>query len=134
MEAVDRQAATRTRLSPEEAAAQAEQLARRVVDLVADKKASDIVILDIRQVSSLADYFVICTGESERQIKAISDGLIEALRKEGLRPLHSEGTSASGWVLLDYGDVVAHVFSPDTRGYYRVEKVWEGAAVVLHMQ
>lgn len=112
----------------------ASELAHRVVEIAADKKASDIVLMDIQPVSNVADYFVICSGDSERQIKAIIDAITESLRKEGVRPLHSEGTGKSGWVLIDYADVVVHVFSPDTRDFYRLEKVWSDAGLLLHMQ
>ena len=134
MEATHQEATTETSARPTSGVPLSAELARRVADIAADKKASDIVILDIRPVSYLADYFVILSGESERQIKAITDALTETLRKEGLRPIHAEGTSSSGWILLDYGDVVVHIFSPATRNYYHLEKVWGDAGLVLRMQ
>lgn len=133
MEATDREPTAKTIERRMSSALESAELARRIVDIAGDKKASDIVVLDIRPVSYFADYFVILSGESERQIKAITDALIETLRKEGLRPVHSEGTSASGWIVLDYSDVVVHVFSPATRNYYHLEKVWDDAGLVLRM-
>lgn len=91
-------------------------------------------MLDLRPVSLLADYFVICSGNSDRQIRAIRDDIIEETRKEGHRRLRQEGQSASGWVLLDYGDVVVHIFAPAERDYYRLEELWADAAPVVRVQ
>ena len=91
--------------------------------------------MDLRSISLLADYFVICSGESERQIKAIVDEITEKIKKEeGIRPLHIEGDPPSGWVLVDYGGVIVHVFAPAARGYYQLEKLWSDALVVVRMQ
>lgn len=90
--------------------------------------------MDIRPVSLLADYFVICSGESERQIKALVDEVTERAKEEGVRPLHLEGDSSSGWVLVDYGGVIVHVFAPAVRGYYQLEQLWSDALVVVKMQ
>lgn len=108
-------------------------MARKVVDIGSDKQASDILLLDIRPVSILADYFVIMTGTSQRQIKAILDDVVEQLDGEGVNPLHQEGTTDSGWILLDYGSVIVHVFSPEERSYYSIEKLWKDAVTVLHV-
>ena len=110
-------------------------LARRIVDLLSDKQASDILLLDIRGVSLIADYFVICTAGSERQTTAILKDLSEKLLEEqGRKPLHSEGRGDSGWVLLDYGDVIVHIFSPAQREFYRLEELWNAATPVLRLQ
>ncbi len=102
--------------------------------MASDKKASDIVLLDIRPVTVIADYFIICNGTTERQIKAITDDIQEQLKKDDrMSPLHVEGTPDSGWVLLDYGTVIVHVFSPQEREHYRLEKIWNDAIVVLRM-
>jgi ribosome-associated protein len=103
------------------------ELAHKVVDIVSDKQAADIVLLDTREVCSFADYFVICSGESTRQVKAIVDAVSETLKTENVRPLHEEGTAGIGWVLLDYGDVIVHVFGAFERDYYQLEKLWENA-------
>ena len=109
-------------------------LARRIVELAEDKKAADIVLLDLADLTSLADAFVICSGGSERQIDAIADGIAEGLREEGIRPIGREGTPASHWVLVDFGAVVVHVFTPPERDYYSLEKHWQQARVVLRVQ
>jgi ribosome-associated protein len=109
-------------------------LAREIVYTIADKKGSDIIILDIRSISFLADYFVICSGETERQIKAIVDGIAEKAKKElKVTPLHIEGKPHSGWVLMDYGSVIVHVFSNPIRDYYRLEELWSDATTVVRM-
>ncbi len=90
--------------------------------------------MDLRSVSLLADYFVICSGESERQVNAIVDEITEKTKEEGVRPLHVEGDSSSGWLLVDYGGVIVHVFAPVMRDYYQLEKLWSDAAVVVRIQ
>ncbi len=93
-----------------------------------------MVMLDLHEVSLIADYFVICSGTSERQIKALSDDIVETLaREEKLKPRHVEGVPDSGWVLLDYGGVVVHIFSPEMRDFYRLEKIWSMAVPVLRI-
>jgi ribosome-associated protein len=110
-------------------------LARGIVDLASDKQASDIVLLDIRAVSLIADYFVICTVGSERQAAAILKDLSSRLLEEfGRKPLHSEGKPDSGWVLLDYGDVILHVFSPAQRNFYNLEQLWAAATPIVRLQ
>ena len=92
------------------------------------------MILDIRGLTIIADYFVICSAGSERQIGAIVDALLETLDKEGVSPLHSEGIGESGWVLMDYSDVIIHIFTEAQRAYYRLEKLWSSALPVLRIQ
>lgn len=110
------------------------ELARRIVELAEDKKAADIVLLDLTALTSLADYFVICSGGSERQLDAIADGIISSLRDEKVRPIGREGTPASHWVLLDYGSVIVHIFTPPEREYYALEKHWSEARTILRVQ
>ena len=113
-------------------ALEALELAKRVVELAEEKQARDIVLLDIRPITVVADYFVICSGTSERQLSALTRELTETLKREaGLTPLHAEGDAASGWVLLDYSDVVVHVFSPAEREYYQLEELWGTAVPVV---
>ncbi|MDQ6675497.1 MAG: ribosome silencing factor [Chloroflexota bacterium] len=110
-------------------------LARGIVDLASDKLASEIVLLDIRGVSLVADYFVICTVGSERQASAILKDLSAKLLEEfGRKPLHTEGKPDSGWVLLDYGDVIVHVFSSAQRSFYNLEQLWASATPVVRLQ
>lgn len=104
------------------------------MDLISDKKGVDTVLLDIHSLSYIADYFVVTTAESERQLKALADDIQKALKKESLLPLGVEGTPESGWVLLDYGSVIAHLFSQEMREYYQLERMWARAPVVVRMQ
>lgn len=99
-----------------------------------EKKASNIVLLDIREVSAIADYFVICSGNSERQVKAIARDIEESLDKQEVYPASKEGLDQGRWVLLDYGDVIVHIFAPVERDYYRLEKLWSNAQTVLVVQ
>ena len=110
------------------------ELARRIVELAEDKKAADIVLLDLAGLTTMADYFVICSGGSERQISAIADGILETLRDEGVKPIGREGTAESHWVLVDFGSVIVHVFTPPERDYYQLEKHWAGAKTILRVQ
>ena len=109
-------------------------LARRIVELAEDKKAADIVLLDLTELTTLADYFVICSGGSERQLEAIADGIISTLRDERVKPIGREGLAASHWVLIDFGSVIVHVFTPPERDYYGLEKHWGAARTVLRVQ
>ena len=102
-----------------------ERLATTAAALAADKKASDIVVLDLREVAGYTDFFVIVSGTSDRQAKAIHDGIHQGLKKhEGLLPRRVEGLGEARWILMDYLDVVVHVFTPETREYYRLEQLW----------
>ncbi len=85
------------------------------------------MLLDVQGLCSFADYFVICTGESQRQIDTIVDAIEQALKQEGVRPLHREGTADSGWVLLDYAAVVVHIFDPESRERYKLADLWRAA-------
>lgn len=109
-------------------------IARAAVDAAANKKADDILLLDLREVTSMADYFVICSASTDRQIKAVVEGIEQELREDGVRPVHVEGAQGSGWVLVDYGDVVCHVLKPEEREYYRLEELWQGAKTLVRMQ
>ena len=109
-------------------------IARRIVELAEDKKAAEIVLLDLGSLTTMADYFVICSGGSERQLDAITDGIVESLRAEGVRPIGREGVAASHWVLLDFGSVIMHVFTPPERDFYGLEKHWSEARTILRVQ
>jgi ribosome-associated protein len=102
-----------------------EALAELVAALAADKKATDIVEIDLRGVSGYTDFFVVCGGNTDRQTKAIHDGIHKALKDDhGLLPRRVEGLTEGKWVLMDYLDVVVHIFTPDTRAHYRLEQLW----------
>jgi ribosome-associated protein len=104
--------------------------AARVRDAVAaaeDRKAIDLQVLRLQEVSDFTDFFLICSGTSERQVQAIADAIDETLRKGRVRPLHVEGYNRGNWVLLDYGDFVAHIFQEETRRFYSLERLWGDA-------
>jgi ribosome-associated protein len=110
------------------------EVAHLIVDAAEDKKAADIVLLDVSELTTMADYFVICSGGSERQLGAIGDGVAEKLRDEGVRPIGREGGSNSHWTLLDFGAVIVHIFAPPERDYYQLERHWAKAKTVLRVQ
>ncbi len=110
------------------------QLARAAVDAASDKKASDVLLLDIREITTIADYFVICSGNNARQIQAIADAITDALREQKVRLLNREGVAETGWLLLDFGDVIVHIFSPKEREYYHIERLWNEAKTVVYLQ
>ena len=110
--------------------ASAEHKARRAARAALDKKAINLTVLDVQGVSSVTDYFLVCSGRSAPHVKTIADAIREELKEDGVRPLHAEGQPESGWVLLDYGDVLMHVFLEDTRVYYALERLWGDAPSV----
>ena len=109
-------------------------VARRIVELAEDKKAADIVLLDLGGLTTLADYFVVCSGGSERQLDAIANGIVGGMRDEKIRPFGREGTPASHWVLVDFGIVIVHIFTPPERDFYQLEKHWSEARTILRVQ
>ena len=131
----DETAAGEPKVTAAEEAARREalELAHRAVDLAADKKASDIVLLELNGLTTLTDYFVIASGGSERQLQAIADGIAEGLRDEGHRPIGREGGSSAHWLLLDYGSVIVHVMAQPEREYYGLEKLWSEAPLILRV-
>ncbi len=92
------------------------------------------MLLDARGICSYADFFILCNGESERQVKAITEAVDQAVKEGGGALLRQEGDAASGWVLLDFGDIIAHVFRPQERQYYALEELWSQANLLLRMQ
>ncbi|MFC2002364.1 ribosome silencing factor [Chloroflexota bacterium] len=105
-----------------------------MVEAASDKQAIDIVLLDTRNVCSFADYFVICSGDSDRQIKTIRDEIERVLKNEGILPHHYEGNADSGWLLLDYSSVVVHIFASMERDYYQLDKLWSPASTLVRIQ
>ena len=110
------------------------ECARLAVDLASEKLASDIVLLDLRGVSDFADYFVILTTESTRQMNSLADDLEQALKGMGAGLHHREGTSHGGWVLLDFSDIIVHMFGPEERDFYRLEGAWPDAVEIVRIQ
>jgi ribosome-associated protein len=100
---------------------------QRAIDAAQDRKASDVVVLDLRPAEGFTDYFVIVTGQNTRQIQAISDAVQESLGSKGVKPAHIEGGDRAGWILLDYFDFIVHIFSPETRSFYALERLWGSA-------
>ena len=108
-------------------------MAQFIVDVAADKLAEDIVLLDLRGLAPFADYFVIMSAESSRQIEALEQDLTQALKGSGVSRHRREGTPASGWVLMDFSDVIVHIFSPDEREFYDLERLWQRAPQVVRV-
>ena len=101
--------------------------AKKIADLVFNKKGYDVRIIDLQNIASFADFFVICSADSETQVKAIADEIDKTLRDEGIKCWHKEGYTALTWILLDYVDVVVHIFKKDSRDFYNIEKLWGDA-------
>lgn len=104
-----------------------ESLMRVAAEAAAEKKASDVVVLKVAELLVVTDYFLICTGATDRQVHAIADEVEDRLRESGVKPVGREGERELKWVLLDYGDFVVHVFQPQEREFYRLEKLWGDA-------
>ncbi len=107
-----------------------QDLALKIADLAEDLKASDVMVMDLRKLSNFSDYFVICSGDSDTHARAIADHVVDELEAQKINVLHQEGSDWGLWVLLDYGDVVVHVFEKDTRQYYDLERLWGDADIV----
>lgn len=105
-------------------------LARRAALLAADKQALDILVLDVRAATDFTDFFVICSGAVDVHVSAIADHIEREMRAMGYRPAHTEGADTRRWILLDYVDIVVHIFQPDARTYYALERLWGDAKVV----
>ena len=105
-------------------------LAKRSAELALEKKCEDIKILDLRGVTSVTDFFVIATADSDRKAKAAAEHVIDELKEDGERPMHIEGMDSMHWILLDYVDVVVHIFMPDERRFYDLESLWSDAPVI----
>lgn len=105
------------------------------MDAILDKKGNDIILLDLREQAVFADYFLLCNGENDRQLRALAESVrLEAKQKASILAHGVEGVPEAGWLLMDFGDLVVHIFSPDKRDYYKLEELWTDAHVVLRMQ
>lgn len=110
-------------------------IAIRVADIIADTPASQTIVLDIRGITAIADFFVICSGENERQLRAIASEVRDKLEEVGVKPVRSEeGTTSGGWIVLDYGAVIVHVLDVDQRAFYRLEDLWAEAPALLTIE
>jgi ribosome-associated protein len=105
-----------------------------LADVISDTPARDTIVLDIHELSPFADYFVITAGSNERQLRAISRIVSERMADAGIRPERTEGAATSGWIVLDFGDVLVHIFSEDQREFYRLEDLWAEAPTLLAIQ
>ncbi|HMN63029.1 MAG TPA: ribosome silencing factor [Anaerolinea sp.] len=110
------------------------EIARSMVNVLEDKKGEEILLIDLQGIISFADYFIICNGTSDRMLQALADALTENAHKEFQLATRVEGSPDDGWVLVDLGDVVVHLFSPDQREYYQLEKLWSKGKVLVRLQ
>jgi ribosome-associated protein len=111
------------------------ELARKIVDILTDAKGEDVLLLDVHDVTVATDYFILCNGASERQLGALRSNVREDVKQENdILPLRIEGTPSSGWILLDYGSVVVHLFIPELRAFYDLEDLWRDGRVVVRIQ
>lgn len=109
-------------------------LARRVALLAEEKKAADILVLDVSGLTTVAEAFVICSGGSEPQLAAITESIVSGMSEAGITPAHRNRTAASHWIVLDYGSVIVHIFTPPEREFYKLEQLWSDAKVLLRIQ
>jgi len=105
-----------------------------VVTMLEDKKGEDILLMDIQNIASFADYFVVCNGTSDRMLQSLADAVMEGSKKQFGINSSVEGEPVDGWLVIDLGDVVVHLFSPDQREYYDLEKLWDRGKVLLRLQ
>ena len=110
------------------------EYARKAVDVASEMQAEDILMLDVSEVSGSADYFVIMSADNRRQMEALAEDLAQTLKQAGASLHHREGTADSGWVLLDFGDVLLHLFATEAREYYRVDQLWSKGRTVVRIQ
>ena len=107
----------------------ARMLAKKMAEFALSKKASDVLLMDLRKKSSATDFFVVCSGDSEPQVKGIADAILDGMEKKGFNVWHTEGFHARQWILLDYVDVVVHVFHKELRSFYNLERLWSDAKI-----
>ncbi|OQX94887.1 ribosome silencing factor [candidate division KSB1 bacterium 4572_119] len=106
------------------------ELVKTIAEYTLEKKAEDVVILDLKKITTVTDYFLICSADSEHQVKAISDNIIEKLKEKNINIWRTEGFESSNWVILDLVDIVIHIFKPDAREFYSLEKLWGDAEIM----
>lgn len=110
------------------------ELAHDIVDALEEKKGEDILLMDLQQIADFTDYFVLCTGTSDRMLDALAEAVLEEIHKKHRKKGRREGDARDGWVLLDFGDVIVHLFAPEQRNYYRLEELWSAGKVLLRLQ
>lgn len=110
------------------------ELAVTIADVISESPASETTVIDIHELSPIADFFVICSGENERQLRAISRMLLDQLGEQGIDPIRVEGEPVSGWILMDFEDVIVHIFDAELRAFYNLEERWAEAQVLLSIQ
>jgi ribosome-associated protein len=108
--------------------------ARTIIDFLEDKKAEKLLLLDIHEISSFADFFIICNGTSDRMLQALATSLREYVKETYSEPIVIEGDSRTGWMVLDLKDIVVHIFSPDQRDYYKLEQLWDKGKKLVSLQ
>jgi ribosome-associated protein len=109
-------------------------IARRIAEVASDSLATNIAVLDISELSSIADFFVVCSADNVRQLNALRETILSELRDEAVRPQRVEGVAEAGWIVLDYGDVIVHLFAKELRDFYQLENLWAEAQRVLVIQ
>lgn len=110
------------------------EIARDIAHFASETLATNITVLEISQLSTIADVFVVCSADNVRQLNAVREAVIDGLREQGVRPKRVEGVAETGWILLDYGDVIAHLFTEEQRAFYRLEDLWSEAQKLLVIQ
>ena len=110
------------------------EIARTVAEVASDRLASDITVLDISELSTIADVFVVCSADNVRQLNALREEVSQQLRDRDVPPRRIEGVAEAGWILIDYGDVIVHLFTEDQRRFYRLEDLWAEAPTLLKIQ
>jgi ribosome-associated protein len=110
------------------------ELAHTIVEALEDKKGENIVLMDLQNIAMFTDYFVICSGTSDRMLDALADAVVEKVRESTSLKGHPQGQSASGWVVVDFGSVIVHCFAPETRDFYKLEELWKEGKVLLRLQ
>ncbi len=110
------------------------EIAVNIADVITETPAADTKVIDIHELSTIADFFVICSGENERQLRAISRLVLDELGQQGIEPRRVEGEPISGWILMDFGDVIVHIFDRELREFYNLEERWAEAQVLLTIQ
>ena len=117
-----------------QSAVEPHDLARTIALLAEEKKAADILVLDVSSLTTVTEAFVICTGGSEPQLAAITESIVSGMAEEGIVPAHRNGEASSHWIVLDYGSVIVHIFTPPERDFYKLEQLWSDAKVLVRIQ